>query len=173
MRLGQLLINLGVISRDSLERALSAQRDRGGQLGALLVADGACTQAQIDDAWVEHVVTPALHAAVDRASGHRAPLAARRVLVTRMDLKTVLVRRRREGEGQFENHTAAEGIASIVSGERELEVRFLYDPSTQAALMDDQTEKLVRTWCQDAGVGGAAGPRARSEPDQDDHQLAA
>jgi len=70
--LGQLLIASGAVTADDVERALSEQEERGGQLGRILVGLGACTEDQIADAVTEQIRVRSKQGYTDLSSAARA-----------------------------------------------------------------------------------------------------
>ena len=53
--LGEILVTMGAVTNEQVERALAEQEEHGGQLGRILVSLGACSEGQISRAVFEQV----------------------------------------------------------------------------------------------------------------------
>ena len=71
MRLGEMLIERGMIEAEDLERALELQRERGDKLGKILVDMGFIAQRDLLAALSEQLGMPLV--AVDGAAARRRP----------------------------------------------------------------------------------------------------
>ncbi len=47
LKIGQILINMGAISPDQLDQALSAQKSNGLRLGEILIQEKMCTEEKV------------------------------------------------------------------------------------------------------------------------------
>lgn len=168
MRLGEVLVGQGIITSDVLRRALDIQRRSGGPIGPIIVALGGCTQSQIDHAWVEHVIRPAVRAALDQASGgllERTPGVT--IRLTRIELTTAFFEQPIADNSRGPTHRrdavidgvaelrgpggpmgVAGGAVGLVGGASAgtLAASFILDPSTHEAIIDDQTRMSVAEW---------------------------
>ena len=94
-RLGELLVDAGVVSPDQLKLALSEQRRNGARLGAILVAlgiasDEAISRAVASQSGVEHVDLEAL--LIERQRDRPEKIARRYTLVpVRVEKDTLFV----------------------------------------------------------------------------------
>ena len=91
--LGQLLLEQGALDARLLRKALRLQEEHGGQLGGILVASGACSEAALASALLEQVRRRTLlgHADASRAARESPALAGLRVRANPAATVAVLV----------------------------------------------------------------------------------
>lgn len=147
-RIGELLLKAGLVSNDQLETALRLQVRRGGRLGALLASLGYCDQTAVDAAWLAGVVIPPLEDAVNRVSGNRFTLHAdRRIMFNRVQRRDTLLEDMMNGCAITCAQVQIEGQAVIfIGGAQCLPIDFTIDLEHGFALLDDNSESIVRRW---------------------------
>src|SRR2546430_8599900 len=78
LRIGEILLAHGAVTREKLEEALASQGERGGRLGEVLVSLKACSEEQ---------VLKALAAQLERSEEHTSELQSQSNLVCRLLLE--------------------------------------------------------------------------------------
>ncbi len=147
-RLGQFMLDAGIITRDELARAVHVQRREGGRIGVILASHGACTRQQADLAWIDMIVRTPLEAAIDRAcQGRFTAYPARDLLFHRVHRRDVIVEDMLRG-GRLRTHeNIVEGEAQLmVGGRASLPVTFFVDTNRGIATLDENGENIVRRW---------------------------
>lgn len=147
-RLGQFMLDTGIVTRDELARAVHVQRREGGRIGRILAAQGACTRQQADLAWVDMVVRVPLEAAIDRAcKGRFTAYPARDLLFHRVHRRDVIVEDMLSGARLRTHENVVEGEAQLmVGGRASLPVTFCVDTNRGVATLDENGENIVRRW---------------------------
>lgn len=179
MRLGEVLVGRGVITQDVLRRALDIQRRSGGPIGPLIVAIGGCAQHDVDQAWIEHVIRPALRAVVDACAGgllERTPGID--LILTRIELTTVFFEQPGASRGLHRREAVIDGVAELRAGSAMLPVPFILDPSSHEAIIDNETQAAIAEWmCLAASrsdtPGSPADNRTESRTENRPHPKAA
>lgn len=146
--IGTALLEAGLITREDLEKAVRLQQRRGGRLGNILVALGACTQDQVDRVWVEIHVTPALEQALDRASGNRfSAHAQRQIHYQRVSRVETVIEDMLDGARLSCAGLTITGSAVLeIEGVRSLPLEFSVEPDNGFGVLDDASEAMVRRW---------------------------
>jgi type IV pilus assembly protein PilB len=116
LRLGDMLVQAGMLSAEKLAQALAAQRERGGRLGEILVAEGFVSETQLTQTLSNQLSVPWVslhHVDFTRALLNHVP----RELAERFGLVPVYVRAvRREGDTLFvamDDPTNEEALAAV------------------------------------------------------------
>lgn len=155
MRIGDILLKAGLINAAQLDEALRRQGSSRQRLGQVLAAMGACTQEQIDQSWLAMIVTPALEAAIDRASFNGFSRRAQRSIVFKVaKRRTMVVEDLLSGAVEVENEIAIDGTALVtVDGNTTIELHFTHDPMLSFAELQDDDDERIRAWL---GMGAAS-----------------
>jgi hypothetical protein len=140
MRLGQLLLSLGLIHQQDLDRALAAQAKSGEALGPILSSHQSVAQAEIDAAWIGHVGFPALeHRLCELSGGSFTQRDDRHLRFTRLG------RQLTQAGGHW--HTVVEGWVDVSLGSTVLPIRFAFDIESSEVLVDGETAQAFVDWC--------------------------
>lgn len=146
--IGSILMKAGLITFDELERARAIRELRGGRLGPIIAATGAATQKQIDQAWVNAFVTPALEQAIDRESGNRfSGLESRAIHFSKVERIRRIAEDMLAGAELSEATVEIKGAACLeINGRRSLEFEFHLDCGSGFAFIADRGVPVVRRW---------------------------
>lgn len=155
MRLGDILLKAGLVSAEQLEAAVHTQRHTRQRLGQVLAAMGACSQEQIDQAWLAVIVKPALEAALDRASFNGfSRREDRKIVFTQARRRTMIVEDLLSGAVEVESEIAIDGVAEVsFAGGETLTLHFTHDPMLSFAELQDDDDERIRAWL---GMGSAS-----------------
>lgn len=147
-RIGQILLDRGLVKPAALQKALAQQKRTGERLGPILATMGVCTQREIDLAWADTIVRPGLEAAIDRACFNSfTRFEDRSVDFARLERVTTGVEDMLDGAKTSEKPRRIEGSATIsMLGARSLPLEFVMDEATGFCELDDNSDAIVRRW---------------------------
>jgi general secretion pathway protein E len=163
-RLGEILVRRGLLDRAVLDEALTAQTEKGGRLGDLLIAQRSVTEVQVLEALAEQLDLPVLAQIDDRAIPDE--LIARVPINFAKQYKVVPLSRRDDDAvqvasadpmtvGAFDDLSVLLGLPveiSLATTEVVLEaINHAYDRGTAhaAAAMEEMSEEDFETFAQD------------------------
>jgi hypothetical protein len=159
MRIGDILLRADLISQDLLEKALHRQKHTGEKLGPILVTLGACSQKQIDSAWMNAIVTPAVEAA---ACFNRYTQQDNRVInYTKVHRRQHLLDDLLDGARPVSADCAIEGSAQVdIDGTHAMTISFTLDTAVGFAEIDDESDENIRVWMNAVGAKSVSGKLA-------------
>ena len=147
MLIGELLVKLGLISQKQLEDSLELQSLGGGRLGQVIAEQGYCPQAQVDRAWAESVIIPALRRAVQRALGGDFDAINPEFRMVSLSRRTLVQEDLLNGCKQTELPMGIEGLAELTfDGRAWVPFQFVFLAKCEIAYLDAESAVTIKNW---------------------------
>jgi hypothetical protein len=147
-RIGEVLVDKGLITPEALEQALRMQSEGQGKLGAILDRLGLVSQKEIDRCFTEDIITPAIARELDALTeGHYGGLEGARVNFRRLVRTSLVTEDLLNAAAETAQVVVIKGEAWVShSGQASLPFEFTIDPRTGVVSIDQMLRGGLKIW---------------------------
>lgn len=146
MRIGEILCRAGLISEDQLDYALHLQQHTGERLGAVLITMGACSQEQIDQAFLAASLRGPVESAIDHACADQfTAIPGRSVRFVEARRRTVVIENLLDSGVETRTESTVEATVEVaVPGYDPVLVPLTLDARTGAVALAEADIECIR-----------------------------